>query len=209
MLRHSCPLGVPKLRTQICARSREGQPDHDRSRNRSRPTRDPAAAASPPITDLSATQDAPTGLRNEAQGCGVHAAALGLDVHPSNPTPTGLWSQTTAGGGFPNPLGVDRRRCSIIQRKGACPHRPVRPERFRIGGHVIVDQPHSPQPTAHSPWPHEGACPHRPVRPERFRIGGHVIADQPHSPQPTAHGLTKVPVPTDRSDPNASASADT
>jgi hypothetical protein len=59
--------------------------------------------------------DAPTGQRNEAQGCGVHAATLGLDVHPSSPTPKGLRRQTTAVGGFRNPPGVDRRRCSIVQ----------------------------------------------------------------------------------------------
>jgi hypothetical protein len=51
---------------------------------------------------------APTGLRNEAQGCGGHAATLGLDVHPSSPTPTGLCRQATAGGESRNPVGVDR-----------------------------------------------------------------------------------------------------
>jgi hypothetical protein len=62
-------------------------------------------------------QDAPTGQRNEAQGCGVHAATLGSDVHPSSPTPTGLWSQTTAGGGFRNPvwLGLTGGRWRILR----------------------------------------------------------------------------------------------
>jgi hypothetical protein len=104
---HSC--GIPAFH-----RGRGRYRHRNRSPTRTTPSQPPPGRwGQAPLRRRScalAVQHAPTGQRNGAQGCGVHAATLGLDVHPSSPTPTGLRRQATAGGEFRNPVAIPRMR---------------------------------------------------------------------------------------------------